>query len=59
MVSCRAPGYTNRAAKIESKYIIQEFRRLHPSVPCPEKVYGAAKLHIIDSKGLVNEWPSY
>ena len=40
--------------KIKSKITIQEYKRLYPSGSCPGKIYGTAKLHKIDSKGLVN-----
>ena len=40
--------------KIKSKLTIQEHKRLHPSGSCPGKFYGRAKLHKIDSKGLVD-----
>ena len=40
--------------KIKSKITIQEYKRLYPSGSCPGKFYGTAKLHKIDSKGLVD-----
>ena len=40
--------------KIKSKITIQEYKRLYPSGSYPGKFYGTAKLHKIDSKGLVD-----
>ena len=41
--------------KIISKLTIQEYNRLYPSGSCPGTFYDTAKLHKIDSKGLVND----
>ena len=43
--------------KIKSKLTIQEYKRLYLSGSCPGKFYGTAKLHKIDSKGLVDDLP--
>ena len=40
--------------KIKSKITIQEYKRFYPSGSYPGKFYGTAKLHKIDSKGLVD-----
>ena len=40
--------------KIKSKLTIQEYKRLYPSGSSPGNFYGMAKLHRIDSKGLVD-----
>ena len=43
--------------KIKSKLTIQEYKKLYPSGSCPGRFYGTAKLHKIDSKGIVVDLP--
>ena len=43
--------------KIKPKLTIQEYKRLSPSGSCPGKFYGMAKLHNVDSKGVVDDLP--
>ena len=45
------------ARKIKSKLTLQEYKRLYPSDSYPGKFHGTAKLHKIDSKGLVGNLP--
>ena len=40
--------------RIKSELRIQVYKRLYPSGSCPGMFYGMAKLHKIDSKGLVD-----
>ena len=43
--------------KFKSKLTIQVYKRLYPSRSCPGMFYRMAKLHKIDSKGLVGNLP--
>ena len=43
--------------RIKSKLSIQAYKSLYPSSSCPGMFYGIAKLHKIDSKGLVGNLP--